>query len=261
MATYGYIRTSKYRPSKKLTNGDAGLSPEIQTTAIEDYCKKNGLKLAAIFEDDNESAKQGDIRPAWDDMWEKLCEGDTVIAFKMTRVGRGTVETLERLDALDKRGVDVVTLDGKYDTRSSIGKVITGILCLFAEYENAQRAEWIRASHEKIAERGSWPGGHLPFGYRYSNDHFVEVDSDAALIVQYIFERKAAKVPRTTIAAELNEKGEGTPRGNGAWGHTTIGTILRNRAYIGERELRGAVFKADIPAIIERSVWEKCNLG
>jgi DNA invertase Pin-like site-specific DNA recombinase len=130
---------------------------------------------------------------------------------------------------------------------------------LFAEYENEQRREWIIKAHGEIAERGSWPGGHLPFGYRYSNDHFVEVDSDAAALVRYIFERKAEKVPRTTIAAELNERGQETPRGKGTWGHTTIGTILRNRAYIGERELNGEIFKADIPAIIERKVWEKCN--
>lgn len=92
-----------------------------------------GAGCERIFEDVASGAKSS--RPGLDEILEYLREGDTLVVWKLDRLGRSMKHLIEVVTALEKRGVGFRSLQENMDTTTSGGKLIFHIFASLAEFE------------------------------------------------------------------------------------------------------------------------------
>ncbi|MCB1465884.1 MAG: recombinase family protein [Novosphingobium sp.] len=93
-------------------------------------------------------------RKGLDELLDALKPGDTLVVWKLDRLGRSTIHLLLLLDDLRKRGVDFVAVTQGIDTTTSIGRMLYGQLAVFAEFEREQIRERTRAGMAAAKRRG-----------------------------------------------------------------------------------------------------------
>ena len=62
-------------------------------------------------------------------------EGDTVVVWKLDRLGRNTLHILETVKALTDRGVSLVSVTDGIDSSTAAGRMMIGVLGSLTEYE------------------------------------------------------------------------------------------------------------------------------
>ncbi len=90
---------------------------------------------------------------------------DTIVVWRLDRLGRTAVETLSFLAQLEEQGVQFISIRDGFDARSATGRLLRTILAGFAEYEREVISERIRAGIAKARASGKRWGGRRP-GYR-----------------------------------------------------------------------------------------------
>jgi DNA invertase Pin-like site-specific DNA recombinase len=86
-----------------------------------------------IFHDVMSGAR--DDRPGFADCMKYLRDGDTLIVWRLDRLGRNMRGIVNTLHELTQRGVTVRSLHDGVDTSTSTGRMVAGILMSIAEYE------------------------------------------------------------------------------------------------------------------------------
>lgn len=88
---------------------------------------------------------------------------DRLIVWRLDRLGRKPVEMLSLLEELGKLGVTFVSLRETIDMSQPIGRVVLGVLALFAAYEVEVKAERQAAGIARVRAEN---GGVCPWGGR-----------------------------------------------------------------------------------------------
>ena len=86
-----------------------------------------------VFHDTMSGAR--DDRPGFAECLKYLREGDTLIVWRLDRLGRNMRSIINTLHELTQRGVTVRSLHDGVDTATSTGRMVAGILMSIAEYE------------------------------------------------------------------------------------------------------------------------------
>ena len=76
-----------------------------------------------------------DDRPGLAALMEYVREGDTVVVWKLDRLGRNTLHILETVKALTDKGVTLVSTTDGIDSSTAAGRMMIGVLGSLAEYE------------------------------------------------------------------------------------------------------------------------------
>jgi DNA invertase Pin-like site-specific DNA recombinase len=76
-----------------------------------------------------------DDRPGLAELMAYVREGDTVVVWKLDRLGRNTLHILETVKALMDRGVTLVSTTDGIDSSTAAGRMMIGVLGSLAEYE------------------------------------------------------------------------------------------------------------------------------
>lgn len=72
----------------------------------------------------------------------KVCwPSDTLVVWKLDRLGRSTIGVLEQIKALDDAGINLVSVTENLDTKSPMGKFTMTILAAFAQMERDMISE------------------------------------------------------------------------------------------------------------------------
>ena len=101
-------------------------------------------------------------RPQWNECLKDLRPGDTLIVWKIDRLGRNLRDLIEIVTSLQKRGVGVRSLtNGIVDTTTAHGALVFGVFALMAEYEAALIRERTQAGLAAARARGR-RGGRTP---------------------------------------------------------------------------------------------------
>jgi DNA invertase Pin-like site-specific DNA recombinase len=93
-------------------------------------------------------------RPELDRLVENLREGDTLVVYKLDRLGRSTFKLLGLTEALQDQGVEFVSLKDQIDTSSAIGKAMFRMLAVLAEMERELIVERTQAGLQAARKRG-----------------------------------------------------------------------------------------------------------
>ena len=76
-----------------------------------------------------------DDRPGFTECLEYLRDGDTLVVWRLDRLGRNMRSIINTLHELTEQGVTVKSLHDGVDTSTSTGRMVAGILMSIAEYE------------------------------------------------------------------------------------------------------------------------------
>lgn len=94
------------------------------------------------------------VRDGLDEMMAELSEGDTLLVWKLDRLGRSTIHLLQLLSDLRQRGVDFQAITQGIDTTTAVGRMVYGQLAVFAEYERSLISERTKAGMAAARKRG-----------------------------------------------------------------------------------------------------------
>ncbi|RFB90732.1 DNA resolvase [Rhizobium leguminosarum bv. trifolii] len=87
-----------------------------------------------------------------------LAKGDTLVVWRIDRLGRSLSHLLAVVERLRRRGVEFRSLTENIDTSSAGGKLIFHILAALAEFEKSLIRERTIAGLEAARARGKLPG-------------------------------------------------------------------------------------------------------
>ena len=85
----------------------------------------------------------------------KRCRpGDTLVIWKLDRLGRSVSELIRTVEILNNRGVELKCLTQDIDTTSATGKLVFGIFSVLAEFERDLISERTKAGIAAAKARG-----------------------------------------------------------------------------------------------------------
>ena len=134
MAIIGYARVST-----KEQNLDLQLDALKKASCEEIYFEKiSGTK----------------DRPELDNALTYLRQGDTLVIWKLDRLGRSLRDLVNIVDRLYKRGVEFRSIQDGIDTKTPLGRYQFALFAALAEYEREMIVERTRAGLTAAKERG-----------------------------------------------------------------------------------------------------------
>jgi site-specific DNA recombinase len=156
---------------------------------------------------------------------------ESVSAYSLTRLGRNAKELLSLAELCRAHDVTLRTAQESFDTSTSAGRLMFGMLALMAEWELEQGKERSASARRARVERHSAAGLTLPssippYGYRnVTADKLTRVSRDPSVDFGPIAPayNEAGSVRRTAVL--LNERGIPAPRG-GQWSITPLRRVL-----------------------------------
>ena len=83
-----------------------------------------------------------------------LREGDTIVIWKLDRLGRSTRDLIELVATLAQKKIDIISLQDPIDTTSPGGILVFQIFCALAEHERNIIIQRDRAGLESARARG-----------------------------------------------------------------------------------------------------------
>ena len=132
--------------------GYARTSTDDQTTALQ-LAALEKAGCTKIFEDKGIS---GTIkkRPALTRCLAALESGDTLIVWKLDRLGRSLRDLIDHLDDLRARGVRLQSITEAIDTETPTGRAMWQFVGVLAELERSMITERTRAGVKEAQKRG-----------------------------------------------------------------------------------------------------------
>jgi len=134
--------------------GYARVSTDDQDLALQiDALENAGCKLKHIFSDTASGAKSS--RPGLDSCLRALQKGDTLLVWRLDRLGRSVRHLVDIVDDLGRRGIGFKSLcDGAIDTTTASGKLIFHVFTALAEFERSLIQERTKAGLSAARARG-----------------------------------------------------------------------------------------------------------
>lgn len=91
----------------------------------------------------------------------KLRAGDTLVVWKLDRLGRTVIQLLELVENFNAKGINFVSLQENFDTTTPMGKYVFLMFCGLAQMERDIISERTRAGLKAARKRGR-VGGRKP---------------------------------------------------------------------------------------------------
>jgi DNA invertase Pin-like site-specific DNA recombinase len=137
--------------------GYARVSTDDQNTALQvDALISAGVPKENLLEEQISGAAKD--RPKFAALLARLQPGDTLMVWKICRLGRDTLAALQTAKELHARGVRIVITTLGIDMTTPAGKLVYGILAQLAEFEREQIKERINAGMAAAKARGKHLG-------------------------------------------------------------------------------------------------------
>ena len=135
---FGYARVST--KDQKL---------DLQVNALEEF------GCDTIFSEKISGYKE---RPVLNEMIGKLRKGDTVVVWKLDRLGRSIKHIVELIDKFNSENIGFISLNDNINTQTAQGRLFLNIIASLAEYERELIIERTKAGQEAARLRGKFIG-------------------------------------------------------------------------------------------------------
>lgn len=208
-----------------------GTSLATQADRCRAYADAQGWHVTGVYSDEGVSGAKAD-RPALDRLLADARAGrlDVVLVLKADRFSRNIGHLHTTVDALTTQGVGFRSVTEQFDTTSTSGRAMLGMLSTFAQMERDLIRERTQAGRQARVRQGGWGGGDLaPFGYRVEGSgrdaHLVLDEREAEVIRQAVTLVLDHGLTTGQTATRLNALGL-TPRKVALWTGWNLRTCL-----------------------------------
>ncbi|MEN0118290.1 MAG: recombinase family protein [Agrobacterium cavarae] len=140
MKTFGYARVSTVEQSLDLQMS------ALKASGCTDVLTDEGYSGADF------------TRPGLTRLLRRLRRGDTVVVWRLDRLGRSLFELLKLVRDLNERGVEFRSLSESLDTSTRGGRLLLHVLASMAEFERSLISERTKAGMAAARSRGSQIG-------------------------------------------------------------------------------------------------------
>ena len=158
---------------------------------------------------------------------------DRVLVKSTSRFARNTTDYIRYVRELLRLGISICFEKENIDTGKMTTEQIAQIYGAFSQMESTNHSNNMRISVRMRMEKGLFVPPSAPYGYRLAGRE-LEIVTEEAEIVRYIYDAYLKGQGLDDIAYELNELGIARGRGRERWYRRTIQYILTNVSYTGD---------------------------
>lgn len=132
----------------RISTSDQNLSLQIEALEKEG-CDK-------IFNDTISGNKF--ICPGLSELLKYTRKGDSMVIYKLDRLGRSLIDIIKLISSFEEKGIELISLTDRIDTKTSMGKAMYKITATFAELERDLIRERTKAGLQSAKARGKVGG-------------------------------------------------------------------------------------------------------
>ncbi|MBG9944393.1 recombinase family protein [Brevibacillus formosus] len=201
-------------------------------------CRKKAATSEAAEYIDDVSGEFLD-RPALSRLRQDVKDGiiTKIVCLDPDRLSRKLMNQLLITDEFDKRGIELVFVNGEY-AKTPEGQLFYSMRGAIAEFEKAKINERMSRGRREKARQGRVLRDFQIYGYSYDSEKEQIVINEAeAAVVRLVFDLFTQPNDLVEgingIAVYLTSKGVPTKRGASVWHRQVVRQMLMNEAYVG----------------------------
>ncbi len=197
-----------------------------------------------LFIDEGFSGKN-ENRPEYQNMISKIKnkEIDSIVIYQLNRLGRNARDIHNTMQLCEDLGAVIYSATEGFDSSTSFGRAVIGILASLAQLEREQLAERVKDNMYTLAKMGRWLGGQNPLGFDGTREYYIdengkersitklkenndELKSIKSIYKKYLEKKSLSQVTKWSLVNNLKGKN------NGDFHSSTINAILQNPVYV-----------------------------
>lgn len=209
----------------------------VSIEAQIDDCKVKCSGKIRVYKDKGYSGKnieRPDLQRLMDDIEAGIIK--KVVVYKLDRISRNIVDFYKLYQFMEDYDCVFASRTEEFDTATTMGKGMMGILAVFAQMERENIQTRIKDNYAYRVKMGVWCSGKAPFGFKNGKidgkTTLIPVD-DEIEIVKKIFQEYAER-PNISIGqlqTELNKGGFTGHQSEKGFSRTTLSRMLSNPIY------------------------------
>lgn len=233
-----------------------------QVQQIKKYCVGMGYELLENKTISEIISGKADDRAGLNELTQlSRADADIIIVSEASRITRKNeddfLDLLNIVKTIQKTGLDLHILGSSKTYKADVKLTLIDVITLVIEADrNSRERETIlvrtKTGKEKKLANNGYIGHIMPFGYRVneSNKCYFEINEEQAETVRLMFNLIANQGYSNNAAAKYMTRIKGV-----TWHTTTIGRMLKNRAYMGEFTIMDKLI--NVPAIVTAELFEQ----
>ncbi len=184
------------------------------------------------------SGEKLEERPQMVELLSRIADYQAVLVSDPSRLARDELVFALIRSQLRAAQVRVITPSGETDLNDPMGNMVSGMLAIFAQYEQQLRTKKTKAGLKAAAEAGYWTGGDAPYGYRLvrtdDGHSTLEINEPEAVTLRLAVSLIVDDGLSTfDTCRRLEALGHPTRSGK-AWTHRNLRLKLTRRHLLGE---------------------------
>jgi DNA invertase Pin-like site-specific DNA recombinase len=146
-----------YKGVANMLFGYARVSTNEQNLDLQiDELKRYGVSEENIYFDKVTGTSKE--RPSLNKLMSKLRSGDSLVVWRLDRIGRSVKHLVDMINELEEKNIDFISLKENIDTTTPTGKLMFHICSAFAQFERDIISERTKAGLRSARARGRLGG-------------------------------------------------------------------------------------------------------
>lgn len=230
-----------------------------------DECKRHCNSASPrIYQDKGYSGKntqRPDVQRLIKDIEAGLIE--KVVVYKLDRISRNITDFYKLYEVMQSHDCQFVSHSEAFDTTSSMGRAMMGILAVFAQMERENIVMRVKDNYDYRLKSGTWATGKAPYGFKNGkNDQgqktLIPIPEEIE-VVKWMYETYAmsTSISLGKIQSMLIARGHVPHQSDKGFSRTTILHILSNPIYTSANKLIFQFFQSKLVGFVnDESEWD-----
>lgn len=193
----------------RVSTDDKDQNPDTQLFHLRKYAAAFNFKIVDEFVEEGKSGTTLKGRSEYLKMMNNVDKGryDAIVAYKLDRFHRNTLNAILFIDHLRNRDVDLIITSQNIDTSNAMGRAMFQITAIFAELESANTSERTKLGMERAKAEGKICHRPPKTISKYQLEKAKEIIAENPEISHRKLAEHFNGIGRTTLVKLLREEG------------------------------------------------------